>query len=112
MFALPNGLSPDLGVLTEPMAIGYHAVRRAEVDKKDVAIVIGCGPVGLAVIAMLKAKGVRTIVACDFSPGRRDLASRCGADLLVDPSTRVQLTKHSVTEASWRQCPMRPGVQS
>jgi threonine dehydrogenase-like Zn-dependent dehydrogenase len=86
MFALPNGLSPDAGVLTEPMAIGYHAVRRAEVGQKDVAIVIGCGPVGLAVIAMLKAKGVRTIVASDFSPGRRDLASKCGADIVVDPN--------------------------
>jgi threonine dehydrogenase-like Zn-dependent dehydrogenase len=86
MFALPNGLSPEIGVLTEPMAIGYHAVRRSEIDKKDVAIVIGCGPVGLAVIAMLKARGVRTIVASDYSPGRRRLASACGADIVVDPS--------------------------
>ena len=86
MFALPNGLSPDVGVLTEPMAIGYHAVRRAEVGKKDVAIVVGCGAVGLAVIAMLKAKGVRTIVASDFSRGRRDLASKCGADIVVGPN--------------------------
>ncbi|MBA2624171.1 MAG: zinc-binding dehydrogenase [Acidimicrobiia bacterium] len=85
MFALPNGLSPEVGVLTEPMAIGYHAVRRAEIGKKDVAIVIGCGPVGLAVIGMLKARGVRTIVASDFSPGRRELASACGADVVVDP---------------------------
>ena len=85
MFALPNGLSPEVGVLTEPMAIGYHAVRRSEIDKKDVAIVIGCGPVGLAVIAMLKARGVRTVVASDFSPGRRQLATACGADVVVDP---------------------------
>ncbi len=86
MFELPNGLSPDLGVLTEPMAIGWHAVRRAEIKKGDVAIVIGCGPVGLAVICMLKARGVRTIVASDFSQGRRALASACGADVVVDPS--------------------------
>jgi threonine dehydrogenase-like Zn-dependent dehydrogenase len=86
MFPLPNGLPPEIGVLTEPMAIGYHAVRRAEIDKKDVAIVIGCGPVGLAVIAMLKAKGVRTVVASDFSSTRRQLARACGADTVVDPS--------------------------
>ncbi len=85
MFPLPNGLSPELGVLTEPMSIGWHAVRRSEIKKRDVAIVIGCGPVGLAVITMLKAQGVRTIVASDFSPGRRDLARVCGADLVVDP---------------------------
>lgn len=85
-FALPNGLSSEVGVLTEPMAVGYHAVRRAEMTKKDVAIVIGCGPVGLAVIAMLKARGVRSIVASDFSPGRRALATACGADVVVDPA--------------------------
>jgi threonine dehydrogenase-like Zn-dependent dehydrogenase len=85
MFALPNGLSPNLAVLTEPLAIGRHAVRRGEVGTKDVAVVIGCGPVGLAVICMLKAQGVRTVVASDFSPGRRRLAAACGADLVVDP---------------------------
>ncbi len=85
MLPLPNGLSPELGVLTEPMAIGWHAVRRGEVKKGDVAIVIGCGPVGLAVISVLKARGIRTIVASDFSPGRRALATACGADVVVDP---------------------------
>ncbi|MFZ0040291.1 MAG: alcohol dehydrogenase catalytic domain-containing protein, partial [Solirubrobacteraceae bacterium] len=86
MFELPNGLSPDLGALTEPMSVGWHAVRRSEIKKKDVAIVIGCGPVGLAVIAMLKAKGVATVVASDFSRGRRELATACGADVVVDPN--------------------------
>ena len=43
------------------MAVGWHAVRRGEVGKGDVAIVIGCGPIGLAVICMLKAHGVRTV---------------------------------------------------
>ncbi|HEY3881965.1 MAG TPA: zinc-binding dehydrogenase [Trebonia sp.] len=85
MFALPNGLSPKLAVLTEPLAVGWHAVRRAEVKKGDVAIVIGCGPVGLAVICMLKAQGAATVVASDFSAGRRQLARVCGADIVVDP---------------------------
>jgi threonine dehydrogenase-like Zn-dependent dehydrogenase len=88
MFPLPNGLSPRLAVLTEPLAVGLHAVRRAEVKKSDVAIVIGCGPVGLAVICMLKARGVDTVVASDFSPGRRQLAAACGADVVVDPGAQ------------------------
>jgi len=86
MLAVPNGLTADVATLTEPMAIGRHAVRRAEIKKGDVAIVIGCGPVGLAVICMLKAQGARTIVASDFSPGRRALAAACGADVVVDPN--------------------------
>ncbi|RNL79328.1 zinc-binding dehydrogenase [Nocardioides marmorisolisilvae] len=83
--AVPNGLAGDLAALTEPMAVGLHAVNRGEVGKGQVAIVIGCGPVGLAVIAMLKAKGVRTVIASDYSAGRRRLAETMGADVVVDP---------------------------
>jgi threonine dehydrogenase-like Zn-dependent dehydrogenase len=60
-------------------------VRRSQILRGDVAIVIGCGPVGLAVICMLKARGVRTVVAADLSAGRRRLAEACGADVVVDP---------------------------
>jgi threonine dehydrogenase-like Zn-dependent dehydrogenase len=83
---VPNGLSPDVAVLTEPMAVGWHAVQRGEVKKSDVAVVIGCGPVGLSVILWLKAEGVRQVVASDFSAGRRALARACGADVVVDPA--------------------------
>ena len=84
-FAIPNGLSPTTAALTEPMGVALHAVRRGQVAKGQVAIVIGCGPIGLGVIAMLKAQGVRRVVASDFSPGRRALAEQMGADVVVDP---------------------------
>jgi threonine dehydrogenase-like Zn-dependent dehydrogenase len=87
MLPVPNGLGDDVAALTEPLAVGWHAVRRGEVGKRTVAIVIGCGPIGLAVILMLKAKGVRTVVASDYSAGRRTLASACGADIVVDPAS-------------------------
>jgi threonine dehydrogenase-like Zn-dependent dehydrogenase len=67
------------------MAVALHAVNRGDVSKKDVAIVLGCGPVGLAVICWLAARGVRTVVASDLSPARRALARRCGAHVVVDP---------------------------
>ena len=86
MMPVPNGLGPDVAALTEPIAVAWHAVRRADVGKRQVAIVIGCGPIGLAVILMLKAKGVRAVVASDFSAGRRALARACGADVVVDPA--------------------------
>lgn len=84
---VPNGLSPDMAALTEPMAVGWHAVCRSDIARKDIAIVIGCGPVGLAVICALQARGVRTVVASDFSSGRRRLATACGADVVIDPAT-------------------------
>jgi threonine dehydrogenase-like Zn-dependent dehydrogenase len=92
MMPVPNGLGADVAALTEPMAVAWHAVRRGEVRKRTVAIVIGCGPIGLAVILVLKAKGVRTVVASDYSPGRRALATACGADVVVDPADKSPLT--------------------
>ncbi|MFJ8857555.1 zinc-binding dehydrogenase [Streptomyces sp. NPDC102451] len=83
---VPNGLPADLAVLTEPMAVAWHAVNRGEVTRKDVAIVLGCGPVGLAVISVLKARGVGTVIAGDYSAGRRSLAGKCGADVVIDPA--------------------------
>jgi threonine dehydrogenase-like Zn-dependent dehydrogenase len=85
-FVVPNGLGQDIAALTEPMAVALHAVQRSDIGKRDIAMVVGCGPVGLAVICHLKAKGVGTIVASDFSLSRRTLATRCGADVVVDPA--------------------------
>jgi threonine dehydrogenase-like Zn-dependent dehydrogenase len=85
-FVVPNGLDSSIAALTEPMAVALHAVQRSDITKRDVAVVIGCGPVGLAVICHLKAKGVENIVASDLSPGRRALARRCGARTVVDPT--------------------------
>ncbi|MCW2848038.1 MAG: alcohol dehydrogenase [Marmoricola sp.] len=89
---VPNGLSPETAALTEPMAVAWHAVRRSGVRKKETAVVIGCGPIGLAVILMLKARGVRHVVASDFSAGRRALAERCGADVVIDPGAESPWT--------------------
>lgn len=84
-FPVPDGVDVDRAAFTEPLAVAWHAVRRAQIGKGRPAIVIGCGPIGLAVILMLKAAGVRKVVASDLSPARRALARRCGADVVVDP---------------------------
>jgi threonine dehydrogenase-like Zn-dependent dehydrogenase len=55
-------------------------------DQLEAEVVVGCGPTGLAVILMLKAWEVRTVIASDFSPGRRALAEACGADVVIENS--------------------------
>jgi threonine dehydrogenase-like Zn-dependent dehydrogenase len=82
---VPNGLEARRAALTEPMAVGLHAVNRTGIDERKSALVLGCGPVGLAVIAALVLRGVETIVAADFSPTRRALAKTMGAHEVVDP---------------------------
>lgn len=85
---VPNGLSSEHAALTEPMAVGVHAVAKAHFEAGDAPLVIGCGPVGLAVIAALKLRGAEPIVAADFSPARRALAQRTGAHVVIDPADR------------------------
>ncbi|MEY2447207.1 MAG: hypothetical protein QOH79_683 [Acidimicrobiaceae bacterium] len=82
---VPNGLAADHAALTEPMAVGVHAVNKSRIQQGEAAVVLGCGPVGLAVIADLHRKGIEPIVAADFSAKRRDLAKVLGAHEAVDP---------------------------
>jgi len=82
---VPGGLPAELAALTEPYAVGVHAVAKSRIAKGDSAIVLGCGPVGLACIADLRRLGIGPIVAADFSPARRALAEKMGADVVVDP---------------------------
>ena len=86
LLAVPNGLSAEHAALTEPFAVGEHAVASAALDGAAAALIVGCGPVGLAVLAALKARGFGPVIAADFAPGRRTLAERFGADVVVDPN--------------------------
>ena len=88
LLEVPNGLTTEYAALTEPMAVGYHAVQMARMAKDDVPLVIGCGPVGLAVIAALRMKDIRPVVAADFSLRRRQLAEAMGADIVIDPKEK------------------------
>ncbi len=85
---VPAGLPPDLAALTEPLAVGVHAVARSGIATGDAAIVLGLGPVGLACIAELKRLGIGPVVGADFSARRRALAEHLGCDVVVDPAER------------------------
>jgi threonine dehydrogenase-like Zn-dependent dehydrogenase len=93
LLPVPAGLSPVHAALTEPMAVGLHAVEMARLAPGDVPLVIGCGPVGLAVISALKLKGAGPVIAADFSPARRALAERLGADEVLDPARTSPYTR-------------------
>jgi threonine dehydrogenase-like Zn-dependent dehydrogenase len=83
---IPNGLDPRHAALTEPMAVGLHAVNKSAIERGETALVLGCGPIGIAIIAGLRHRGVETIVAADYSARRRELAEAMGATTTVDPA--------------------------
>jgi len=93
---VPGGLPPRHAALTEPLAVGVHAVNKSRIERSDASIVLGCGPVGLALIAALVNRGIGPVVAADFSPARRALAEHFGAHVVVDPREQSAV-------AAWRQ---------
>lgn len=122
LIPVPEQLSTEVAALTEPLAVALRSVNRVDTAADDVPLVLGCGPIGLAVIAVLKMRGVGPIVAADLSAERRDLAKALGADVVVDPTvespyaawTRLAATDDPERMASptavFGQLPLRPTV--
>lgn len=85
----------EAAALTEPLGIAVHAVNKAGIQPGDVAVVVGCGTIGLAITAVLKMRGITTIIASDLSPRRRALASTMGATEVVNGKETSPVTKAS-----------------
>lgn len=88
-----ESVSDDAAALVEPLGIAIHAVNKAAMAEGQAAIVVGCGPIGLAVIAVLRARGVKHIIASDLSAKRRELAGIMGASHVVDGGKESVIAK-------------------
>jgi threonine dehydrogenase-like Zn-dependent dehydrogenase len=76
---LPPQLPVELGALVEPLAVGYHAARRAPVRPGDAVLVIGGGPIGQACVLAARREGARAIAVSEIAPRRRELVATLGA---------------------------------
>lgn len=87
---VPNGLSLVWASFAEPIAIAVQAARRGGVQSGEEVLVLGCGPIGLALIEVLQAYGAK-VVATDVSAERLETAHSLGAETLLSDSN---LTAH------------------
>jgi 2-desacetyl-2-hydroxyethyl bacteriochlorophyllide A dehydrogenase len=78
---VPAGMPLATAALAEPVAIAVQACRRGQVTADDVVLVLGCGPIGLAIIEVARARGAR-VLATDTLPARREAAASLGAEVL------------------------------
>ncbi len=81
---MPAWLSYEEGATAEPISVALHGVQQARPRKTDTAVVIGLGIIGLAVVQILKSRGVKQIVAAGHREQRLKLAKEGGADVVVD----------------------------
>ena len=85
LIEVPGDLDDDFAAMVEPLAVGLEHARRGRPTMDDTALVLGCGAIGLGVIAGLKLAGIGPIIAADFHASRRELALQMGADMAIDP---------------------------
>jgi L-iditol 2-dehydrogenase len=76
---VPQTFSPADVAMLEPLGVAIHAVDLAKPRLLETVTVLGCGPIGLLILQVLKVAGAGTIFAVDPLPHRRKLASRLGA---------------------------------
>jgi L-iditol 2-dehydrogenase len=89
---LPPSCSEDEGALMEPLGVALHAVDLGGVRPGERAAVIGCGPIGLLIVQVLRAAGAGPIRAADPLPHRLAAAVRLGAeDAAVETGAEVEV---------------------
>ncbi len=105
VYKIPDEIPEEIAVLTEPVAVATRAVERACApglpqvgDGYSIGssvAVLGCGPIGLLVIAVLRDSGAGTIIATDLVDSRLEMAQQMGADVTInvgdtEPDERVE----------------------
>ncbi|KAI1370155.1 GroES-like protein [Hypoxylon crocopeplum] len=84
-FKLPDNVPSDIGAMVEPLAVAWHAIDQTGIKPGGSALVMGAGPVGLAIVQCLKARQVKRIIVVEIVPERKNFASRLGATAVIDP---------------------------
>jgi len=87
LYPLPDRLSDVDGAMLEPLGVAVHSVDLGHLPFGGSASVVGCGPIGLLLIGLLKAAGASSVLAIEPLAHRREAAARAGADFVVDPGS-------------------------
>ncbi|MGH4029109.1 zinc-binding dehydrogenase [Actinomycetota bacterium Odt1-20B] len=112
---VPASVDPCVAALTEPLAVGFGNVARADPAPGSGALVLGAGPIGLGATAALLERGVAPVVVSEPAQKRRALAGRFGAHVVVDPGERDPFdawreASSAGQELTVYECSGRPGM--
>jgi 2-desacetyl-2-hydroxyethyl bacteriochlorophyllide A dehydrogenase len=80
-----DGVSLDEAAMVEFLAIGAHAVRRADVQAGQRVLVVGTGPIGMAALTFARLRGA-TVTALDT---REDRLAFCRRELKVHATVQI-----------------------
>jgi len=83
---IPDSVSFEAGALVEPLCVAWHAITRGSLKKGDTALVTGGGPIGIAVLQLLKLRGASKVFVAEIAPQRKENARQFGATEILDPT--------------------------
>lgn len=89
-FKLPDNVSLEEGAMCEPLSVGLHACRRANIGPETNVLIMGAGPIGLVSLLAARAFGAPRIVVVDVDDNRLRVAKKVGADETVKVSTSIE----------------------
>ncbi|KAL2611234.1 hypothetical protein R1flu_022926 [Riccia fluitans] len=97
-FKLPENVSLEEGAMCEPLSVGVHACRRANVGAETQVLIMGAGPIGLVSMLVARAFGSPRVIIADIHPDRLRVAKELGADAVVQVSQRPEDLELEVIE--------------
>jgi len=83
LYRLPDRIGMEHGALVEPLAVALHAVRDSGLRQGDSVVIMGAGPIGIAVLIAARLSGAGKIVVTEHSEGRAKQAAEFGADAVL-----------------------------
>jgi L-iditol 2-dehydrogenase len=111
-FALPDGMSDDVGALMEPLSVGIWACRKAGVSAGDRVLVTGAGPIGLLAMQVAKAFGATDVAISDVNELRLSVAERMGASRVLHAGSDDAGEVDAVIECSGHPAALVAGIQA
>lgn len=104
VYALPDAVLLECATLAEPTARALSAIELAKVRSGSRAVIIGAGPVGLALLALAQVSGISRVIVSEPSARRREIAAQLGADRVVDPASEdLSTVVRDETDGEWAE---------
>ncbi|KAF5193932.1 L-threonine 3-dehydrogenase [Thalictrum thalictroides] len=98
-FKLPENMSLEEGAMCEPLSVGVHACRCANVSAETTVLILGAaGPIGLVTMLTARSFGAPKIVLVDVDSHRLSVAKKLGPDAVVQVSTNTEDVNNEVAQ--------------
>lgn len=99
---VPDNMSYEEAATVEPTSIACYAFEQANLNPDDIVVILGSGMIGLGLVQVCKAHGIPRVIVSEPSKGRREMAAKVGADVVINPSEVDALSAVIEATGGWK----------